>query len=75
VIYRYFDKKMKANDLLAAIRRAARGEILFDKEQMKQARQWRDKIQFMSQDLFTALEPGGACGFRPHFSGTESGLG
>ena len=40
----YFDKKMKANDMLAAIRRAARGEFLFDKEQMKSVRQWRDEV-------------------------------
>ena len=37
----YLDKKLKGNDLLAAIRRAARGEILYTKEQMERARRWR----------------------------------
>jgi len=40
----YLDKKLKGNDLLAAIRRAARGEFLFDKEQLKRARKWRDAV-------------------------------
>jgi DNA-binding NarL/FixJ family response regulator len=40
----YLDKKLKGNDLLAAIRRAAHGEFLFDKEQLKRARNWRDAI-------------------------------
>jgi DNA-binding NarL/FixJ family response regulator len=40
----YLDKKMKANDLLAAIRRAAQGEFLFDKEQMERARRWREEV-------------------------------
>lgn len=40
----YFDKKMKANDLLTAIRHAARGEFLFDKEQMESARRWREDV-------------------------------
>jgi DNA-binding NarL/FixJ family response regulator len=38
----YLDKKLKGNDLIAAIRRAARGEFLFDKEQMERARRWRE---------------------------------
>ena len=37
----YLDKKLKGNDLIAAIRRAARGEFLFDKEQMERAQKWR----------------------------------
>jgi DNA-binding NarL/FixJ family response regulator len=40
----YLDKKLKGNDLLAAIRRAARGEFLFDKEQLKRARNWRESV-------------------------------
>ena len=40
----YLDKKMKANDLLAAIRRTARGEFLFDKEQIERARRWRENV-------------------------------
>lgn len=40
----YLDKKMKANDLLAAIRRAVRGEFLFDKEQIERAKRWREDV-------------------------------
>ena len=40
----YLDKKMKANDLLAAIRRAARGEFLFETEQIERARRWREHV-------------------------------
>jgi two-component system, NarL family, response regulator LiaR len=40
----YLNKKLKANDLLVAIRRAARGEFLFDKEQMDRARRWREDV-------------------------------
>lgn len=40
----YLDKKMKANDLLDAIRRAARGEFLYDKEQMERAQRWRKEV-------------------------------
>jgi DNA-binding NarL/FixJ family response regulator len=40
----YLDKRLKANDLLAAIRRAARGEFLFDKEQRERARQWQEDV-------------------------------
>jgi len=40
----YLDKKMRTNDMLAAIRRAARGEYLFDKEQIKRAHHWREEV-------------------------------
>lgn len=40
----YLDKKMGANDLLAAIRRAAHGEILFDKEQTERVKRWRKEV-------------------------------
>lgn len=40
----YLDKKLKANDLLAAIRRAARGEYLYDKEQIERAKRWREEV-------------------------------
>ncbi len=40
----YLDKKLKGNDLLNAIRRAARGEWLYDKEQMERARLWREEV-------------------------------
>jgi len=40
----YLDKKLKTNDLLAAIRRAARGEYLYDKEQIERAKRWREEV-------------------------------
>jgi DNA-binding NarL/FixJ family response regulator len=40
----YLDKKLKGNDLISAIRRAARGEFLFDKEQIERARRWREEV-------------------------------
>ena len=40
----YLDKKLKGNDLLGAIRRAARGEILYTTEQMERARRWREDV-------------------------------
>jgi DNA-binding NarL/FixJ family response regulator len=40
----YLDKKLKGNDLLNAIRRAARGEYLYDEEQMKRAQGWREEV-------------------------------
>ena len=39
----YFDKKIRAGQLVSAIRRAARGEILFDKEQIERAHRWREE--------------------------------
>ena len=40
----YLDKKLRAGDLIAAIRRAARGEFLFDKQQLERARRWREEV-------------------------------
>ena len=40
----YLDKKLKGNDLIAAIRRAARGEFIFDKGQIERARRWREEV-------------------------------
>jgi DNA-binding NarL/FixJ family response regulator len=40
----YLDKKLRAGQLISAIRRAARGEILFDKEQIERARRWREDV-------------------------------
>lgn len=39
----YLDKKLKGNDLLNAIRRAAHGENLYDKKQMDRAERWREE--------------------------------
>jgi len=40
----YLDKKLRAGQLISSIRRAARGEILFDKEQIERARRWREDV-------------------------------
>jgi two-component system, NarL family, response regulator LiaR len=47
----YLDKKLKANDLLAAIRRAARGEFLYTKEQIERARRWREEVSAKWESL------------------------
>lgn len=39
----YFDKKIRAGQLVSAIRHAARGEFLFDAEQIERVRQWREE--------------------------------
>lgn len=40
----YLDKKLRAGQLISAIRRAARGEFLFDKKQLERAHRWREAI-------------------------------
>jgi DNA-binding NarL/FixJ family response regulator len=40
----YLDKKLRAGQLIAAIRRAACGEFIFDKEQFARARRWREEV-------------------------------
>jgi DNA-binding NarL/FixJ family response regulator len=40
----YLDKKLRAGQLVNAIRRAARGEFLFDKSQLERARRWREEV-------------------------------
>ena len=40
----YLDKKLRAGQLISAIRRAARGEFLFDKEQLNRVRKWREAV-------------------------------
>lgn len=40
----YLDKKLRAGQLISAIRRAARGDYLFDKEQLARARRWREEV-------------------------------
>jgi DNA-binding NarL/FixJ family response regulator len=39
----YMDKNTRGEQLIAAIRRAVSGEILFSSEQIKRARQWRQQ--------------------------------
>lgn len=40
----YLDKKLRIGQLASAIRRAARGESLFDEQQMERARLWRKSV-------------------------------
>jgi DNA-binding NarL/FixJ family response regulator len=40
----YLDKKLQAGQLISSIRRAAHGEVLFDKDQMERARRWRQEV-------------------------------
>src|SRR5690349_12038434 len=40
----YLDKKLRAGQLIAAIRRAACGEYIFDKQQLERARHWREEV-------------------------------
>lgn len=41
----YLDKKLRAGQPISSIRRAARGEILFDNEQLERARRWREETR------------------------------
>jgi DNA-binding NarL/FixJ family response regulator len=40
----YLDKKLRAGQLICAIRRAAHGEYIFEKEQLLRARRWREDV-------------------------------
>jgi len=40
----YLDKKLRAGQLISAIRRAARGECILDKNQLERARRWRENV-------------------------------
>lgn len=41
----YLDKKLRAGQVIASIRRAARGELLFDKEQIERAARWHKEVK------------------------------
>jgi DNA-binding NarL/FixJ family response regulator len=41
----YLNKKLQAGQLISAIRRAAHGEILFDKEQIERAYRWMSDVR------------------------------
>jgi len=47
----YLDKKLRAGQLISSIRRAARGEVLFDKEQIERARRWREEVEARWESL------------------------
>lgn len=40
----YLDKKLRAGQLISAIRRAVRGETIFTKEQFERVRHWREEV-------------------------------
>jgi DNA-binding NarL/FixJ family response regulator len=41
----YLDKKIRAGQLISSIRRAARGEIIFDDEQIERIQRWRKETR------------------------------
>jgi len=47
----YLDKNLHAGQLISAIRRAAQGEILFDKQQIERARHWREDVSSKRESL------------------------
>ncbi len=47
----YLDKKLRAGQLISAIRRAACGEYLFDKKQLERARRWRQETSCKWESL------------------------
>ena len=47
----YLDKKLRAGQLISAIRRAAHGEILFTKEQLDRVIQWRKDVTIKWESL------------------------
>jgi len=47
----YMDKNTRGEQLIAAIRRAVRGEMLFSSEQIRRARQWRQQEGLQWQRL------------------------
>ena len=53
----YLDKKEPADRLIDAIRRAARGEILFDEKQLARVRAWRETVG-EKWELLTGRERG-----------------
>lgn len=47
----YLDKKLRAGQLVTAIRRAACGEFVFDKDQLERARHWREDVSTKWENL------------------------
>lgn len=47
----YLDKKLNAAQLIESIRRASKGEYLFDKEQIERAKRWREKVTAIWESL------------------------
>lgn len=49
----YLDKKLRAGQLIASIRYAASGEILFDEKQIERARRWKEEVRNKWESLST----------------------
>ncbi|HLO18091.1 MAG TPA: response regulator transcription factor [Anaerolineales bacterium] len=47
----YLDKKLRAGQLVSAIQRAARGQFIFDKQQLERAQHWREDISSKWESL------------------------
>lgn len=47
----YLDKKLRVAQLIAAIRRAACGECILEKEQLERARRWREDVTTKWENL------------------------
>ena len=47
----YLDKKLQASQLISSIRRVARGEYLYDKEQIERAKRWREEVTAIWESL------------------------
>lgn len=47
----YLDKKLNAAQLIESIRRASKGDYLFDKEQIERAKRWREKVTVIWESL------------------------
>lgn len=47
----YLNKKMRAGQLISSIRRAARGETFFDKEQIERANRWKEEVAAIWESL------------------------
>jgi DNA-binding NarL/FixJ family response regulator len=47
----YLDKRLNAGRLISCIRRAVRGETLFDQEQVERARRWKEEVSRKWENL------------------------
>lgn len=47
----YLDKKLNAAQLIGSIRRAARGEFVYDEEQIERAKRWREEVTAIWKSL------------------------
>ncbi|MCC6568527.1 MAG: response regulator transcription factor [Anaerolineales bacterium] len=47
----YLDKKLQASHLISSIRRVAREEFVYDKEQIERAKRWREEVTAIWESL------------------------